>query len=161
MHFIFLSPCLSPHCLSISSFFLHRPIADLHEPSRHRLIAVELTHFSLSSLFSSIWLVFRLCVSGCTCVSGLSALCFGLFSALCFGLCLGCAGFLFWAWVSVLVCWFFGLLFLLFLTSFDGHGGVVFVQWFLWVLWWLWLYVGGWMKYYFIVVFILFYYIKS
>ena len=104
MHFIFLSPCLSPHCLSISSFFLHRPIADLHEPSRHRLIAVELTHFSLSSLFSSIWLVFRLCVSGCTCVSGLSALCFGLFSALCFGLCLGCAGFLFWAWVSVLVC---------------------------------------------------------
>ena len=89
--FILLSPCLSPHYLSISSFFLHRPIdpsfflhrsiADLHEPSHHRPIvidpcsAADLTHFSLSSLF----LAFRLCVLGCAHVSGL---CFGL--CLCF-----------------------------------------------------------------------------
>ena len=142
MHFIFLSPCLSPHCLSISSFFLHRSIADLHKPSHHKPIVAELTHFSLSSLFSS----FRLCVSGCTCVSGLSALCFGLcvsgytcVLALCFGLCLGCAGLLFGAWLSVWVCWFFCVLFLLFVTSFDGPGRVVVVQWFLWVWYWLWL----------------------
>ena len=65
--------------------------------------------------------------------------------------------------------WFFCFLFFFwfFFTGFDGHGRVVVVQWFLCVLWWLWLWlwlwlcVGGWMKYYFIVVFILFYCIKS
>ena len=88
--FILLSPCLFPHCLSISSFFLHRPfflpqrpIANLHKPSRHRPItidprsAADLTHFGLSSLFLVFRavLVFWLCVLGCAYVS---ALCFGL-----------------------------------------------------------------------------------
>ena len=64
------------------------------------------------------------------------------------------------AWVSVWLCWFFGVFVLFFFTGFDGHRRVVVVQWFLWVWWWLWWCVGGWMKYYFIVVFILFYCIK-
>ena len=60
-------------------------------------------------------------------------------------------------WVSVLLCfsiwlcWFFCFLFFFFFTSFDGHGGVVVVQWFLWDWWLLWWCVGSWMKYYFIV----------
>ena len=122
--FILLFSCPSPHCLSISSFFLHRPfflpqrpIANLHEPSRHRPItidprsAADLTHFGLSSLFLVFRavLVFWLCVLGCAYVS---ALCFGL--------------------------WFF-YFFFFFFTGFDGHGGAVVVQWFLWVWWWLWL----------------------
>ena len=94
--FILLSSCPSSHCLSISSFFLHRPfflpqrpIANLHEPSRYRPITIDprlgadLTHFDLSSLFSVFRavLVFWLCVLGCAYVS---ALCFGL--GFCFGL---------------------------------------------------------------------------
>ena len=145
LHFILLSSCLSPHCLSISSFFLHTPIADLHEPNCHRPIAADLTHLGLSSLFSA----FRVCVSGYACVL-----------SLCFGLCL-CFKFVFRAWVSIWLCWFFCFLFLFFFTGFDGHDGIVVVQWFSWVWWWLWLCVGSWMKYYFILVFILFYCVKS
>ena len=37
------------------------------------------------------------------------------------------------ACVSVWLCWFFCFLFLFFFTGFDGHGGVMVVQWFLWV----------------------------
>ena len=62
------------------------------------------------------------------------------------------AGFLFQAWVSIWLCWFFCFIFLFFFTGFDGHSEVVVVQWFLWVWWWLWLCVGSWMKYYFIVL---------
>ena len=155
MHFILLSSYLSHQCLSISSFFLHRPIADLHKPNCHKPIAanprsaVDLNHLCLSSLFST----FRLVFSGCAYVS---ALCFGL--CLCFGFMFR-TGFLFQAWVSIWLCWFFCFLFLFFFTGFDGHSGVV--QWFLWVWWWLWLCVSGWMKYYFIIVFILFYCVKS
>ena len=129
--FILLSLCPSPYCLSISSFFLHRtfflpqrPIADLHEPSRHKPIttnprsAANLTHFGLSSLFSA----FRLCVLGCACVL---ALCFGL--CLCFGFVFR-ARFLFRAWVCVSGCDFSTFSFLFFFTGFDGHGGVVVVQ---------------------------------
>ena len=58
-------------------------------------------------------------VSGCACVL-----------ALCFRLCL-CFGFVFRAVIF--------LLFFFFFTGFDGHSGVVVVQWFLWVWWWLWL----------------------
>ena len=64
-------------------------------------------------------------VSSCACVL---ALCFRL--CLCFGFVFR-AGFLFRAVIF--------LLFFFFFTSFDGHGGVVVVQWFLWVWWWLWL----------------------
>ena len=39
----------------------------------------------------------------------------------------GCAS------VSVWLCWFFCFLFLFFFTGFDGHCGVMVVQWFLWV----------------------------
>ena len=72
LHFILLSSCLSPHCLSIFSFFLHRPITDLHEPSCHKPIAADpclttdLIHLGHSSLFSP----FQLCVSSCAYVSG-------------------------------------------------------------------------------------------
>ena len=97
--FFILSYFHSPFSVSLSSLPLHlfflppqtyrpfflprRPIADLHNPNRHRPIAADprsaadLTHFSLSSLFSA----FRFCVLSCACVS---ALCFGLW--LCFGL---------------------------------------------------------------------------
>ena len=115
--FIFYSFLHSPFSISLFSLPLHlfflppkthrpfflpqRPIADLHEPSRHKPIAVDphlaadLTHFGLFSLFS----VFRFCVSGCACVS---ALCFGFefWACLCFGFVFR-AGFLFWAWVSM------------------------------------------------------------
>ena len=156
-------------------------ITDLHEPSRHRPIAADphsatnLTHFGLSSLFSAFWL----CVSGCACVL---ALCFGL--CLCFGFVFFRLGlcfelwffcFLFFSSSLVLMCTaglclcfsvdFSAFFFLFFFTGFDRHCGVVVVQWFLWVWWWLWLWlwlcVGGWIKYYFIVVFILFYCVKS
>ena len=110
---IFYSFLHSPFSVSLSSLPLHlfflppqthrpfflpqRPIVDLHKPSRHKPVAADprlaadLTHFSLSSLFSafqfcvSAVLVFWLCVSGCACVL---ALCFGLacVSDLCFGL---------------------------------------------------------------------------
>ena len=131
----FILSCFhSPLIVSLSSlplhlFFLpHRPITDLHEPSRHRPIAAnprsatDLTHFGLSSLFSAFWLYVSgySCVSGCACVS-----------ALCFRLCL-CFGFVFQAWVSVFVfglvlcfeLWFFCFLFLFFFTGFDGHSRV-------------------------------------
>ena len=151
---------VSPSLLSSStnpSFFLHIPIINLHEPNHHRPIAAnprsatDLTHLSLSSLFST----FRLCVSGCACVS---ALCFGM--CLCFEFVFK-AGFLFQAWVSIWLCWFFCFLFLFFFIGFDGHDGVLVVQWFLWIWCWLWLCIGGWMKYYFIVMFILFYCVKN
>ena len=43
----FHSPCLSPHCLSISSFFLHRPSLHRrsHKPSRHRPFCFALHSF--------------------------------------------------------------------------------------------------------------------
>ena len=43
----FHSPCLSPHCLSISSFFLHRPSLHhrSHKPSRHRPFRFALHSF--------------------------------------------------------------------------------------------------------------------
>ena len=95
LHLFFLPP--QTH----RPFFLpQRPIVDLHKPSRHKPVAADprlaadLTHFSLSSLFSafqfcvSAVLVFWLCVSGCACVSGLLVF---------------RAGFLFRAWVSVFV----------------------------------------------------------
>ena len=72
-----LSSSTNPQTLLSSS----QTITDLHEPSCHRSIAadpclaVDLTHFDLSSLF----LAFRLCVSSCAYVL---ALCFGL--CLCF-----------------------------------------------------------------------------
>ena len=82
--------------------------------------AANLTHFSLSSLFSA----FQVCVLGCACVS---ALYFGL------GFCFG-HGFRFlFRTRFVFRLWFFCFLFLFFFTGFDGHGGVVVVQWFLWV----------------------------
>ena len=65
------------------------------------------------------------------------------------------------AWVSIWLCWFFWVFVLFFFTSFDRHGGIMVMQWFLWIWWWLWWCVDGWMKYYFIVVFILFYCVKS
>ena len=94
----------SPQTLLSSSpqthrpFFLpQRPIADLHESSRHRPVAVDprsttdLTHFGLYSLFSA----FRFCVSGCACVS--AALCFGFVYRACL-----CFGFVFRAgWICV------------------------------------------------------------
>ena len=120
---------VSPSLLSSStnpSFFLHIPIINLHEPNHHRPIAAnprsatDLTHLSLSSLFST----FRLCVSGCACVS---ALYFGL------GFCFE-HGFRFlFRTRFVFRLWFFCFLFLFFFTGFDGHGGVVVVQWFLWI----------------------------
>ena len=70
------------------------------------------------------------------------------------------SGFLFCSSSLVWLCWFFWVFVLFCFTGFDGHGGVVVVQWFLWVWWWLWWCVDGWMKYYFIVVFILFYCVK-
>ena len=72
-----LSSSTNPQTLLSSS----QTITDLHEPSCHRSVAadpclaVDLTHFDLSSLF----LAFRLCVSSCAYVL---ALCFGL--CLCF-----------------------------------------------------------------------------
>ena len=147
LHLFFLPP--QTH----RPFFLpHTPIVDLHELNHHRHIAADprliadLTHFGLSSLFPA----FRLCVLGCVCVLGcacVSALCFGL--CLCFGFVFQ-ARFLFRAWVSLLFqarfvfrLRFFCFLFLFFFTGFDGHSGVVVVQWFLWVWWCLWLCVGG------------------
>ena len=113
-------------------------------------------------------------------IFGISVLCFEL--CLCFGfvflvvlvfracLCFEFvfqAGFLFRAWVSVFVLgWVcvlgcdFSAFFFFLLHWFWWAWRVVVVQWFLWVWWWLWLCVGGWMKYYFIVVFILFYCVK-
>ena len=83
-------------------------------------------------------------------------------------------------WISLLLCfpiwlcWFFCFLFFFFFTGFDGHGGIVVVQWFLWDWWLLRWCVGSWIKYYFIVdvfvgsviyyfivMFILFYCVKS
>ena len=151
--FIFYSFLHYPFSVSLSSlpfhlfflppqthrpFFLpQRPIVDLHEPSRHRPVAVDprsatdLTHFGLYSLFST----FRFCVSSCACVS---ALCFGLacVSNLCFGLhgfVFG-AGFLFRAWVSV--CGFD-----VWVTRFEFGGfrrlAVGFGVW-LWLILWMW-----------------------
>ena len=69
---------------------------------------------------------------------------------------------------------FSAFIFFFFFTGFDGHGGIVVVQWFLWDWWLLWWCVGSWIKYYFIVdvfvdsviyyfivMFILFYCVKS
>ena len=127
--------CLSPHCLSISSFFLYRPTDPsffLRDPSPPTWpISASLLYFRHFGFVFRAVLVFRLCVSSCACVSGL---------------------FVFWAVIFLLSFFFF-------FTGFDGHGG-------------LWLCndfygfdggcgcVGGWMKYYFIVVFILFYCVK-
>ena len=109
--FIFYSFLQYPFSVSLSSVPLHlfflphhrpfflpqRPIADLHESSRHRPVAVDprsttdLTHFGLYSLFSA----FRFCVSGCACVS--AALCFGFVYRACL-----CFGFVFRAgWICV------------------------------------------------------------
>ena len=80
LHLFFLPP--QTH----RPFFLpQRPILNLHEPSRHRPIAADLTHFGLSSLFSTFWI----CVSSYACV--LSCACV---STLCFELCL-CFDFVF------------------------------------------------------------------
>ena len=110
--FIFCSFLHYPFSISLSSLPLHlfflppqthkpfflpqRPIADLHEPSRHKPVAVDprsatdLTYFGLYSLFSA----FRFCVSGCACVS---ALCFGFVYRACL-----CFGFVFRAgWICV------------------------------------------------------------
>ena len=88
--FILLSLCLSPHCLSVSSFFLHRPfflphrpIADLHKPNHHRPIARRPTLSRQPDPFQPLFSIF-----------GVSSLCFGFVFR---------AGFLFWAWVSVFV----------------------------------------------------------
>ena len=110
--FIFYSFLHYPFSVSLSSVPLHlfflppqthrpsllpqRPIADLHESSCHKAVAVDprsatdLTHFSLYSLFSA----FRFFVSGCAYVSAYVSACV---SDLCFGL----GGFVFQAWVSV------------------------------------------------------------
>ena len=167
-----LSSSTNPQTLLSSS----QTITDLHEPSCHRSIAadpclaVDLTHFDLSSLF----LAFRLCVSSCVYVL---ALCFGLclcfsfffrdgfmFRAMIFLLFFFSSSLVLMGMVGLYLCFsvdFSAFFFLFFFTGFDGHDGVVFVQWFLWVWWWLWLWVGGWMKYYFIVVLILFYCVKN
>ena len=99
LHLFFLPP--QTH----KPFFLpQRPIANLHEPSRHRTIVVkplsttDLTHFGLYSLFRRFSFVFRAALVFWLCVSSLlvcSDLCFGL-GGLVFR-----AGFLFRAWVSV------------------------------------------------------------
>ena len=136
LHLFFLPP--QTH----RPFFLpQRPILNLHEPSRHRPIAADLTHFGLSSLFSTFWICVSsyACVLSCACVS---TLCFEL--CLCFdfvfqvvlvfqlcvlgyayvsGLCFGHGfQFLFRAVIFLLSFFFF------FFTSFDGHNGVVVVQ---------------------------------
>ena len=94
LHLFFLPP--QTH----KPFFLpQRPIANLHEPSRHRTIVVkplsttDLTHFGLYSLFRRFSFVFRaalvfwLCVSSLLvfriCVLGWVDLCFKL--GFCFG----------------------------------------------------------------------------
>ena len=88
LHLFFLPP--QTH---IPFFLSQRPIADLHEPNCHRPVAanprsaVDLTHFGLSSLFST----FRFCVSNYACVSALCfelCLCFSFVfrACLCFGL---------------------------------------------------------------------------
>ena len=89
-----LSSSTNPQTLLSSS----QTITDLHKPNCHRSIAadpclaVDLTHFDLSSLF----LAFRLCVSSCAYVL---ALCFGL--CLCFSFFFG-DGFMFWAMIFLL-----------------------------------------------------------
>ena len=112
LSFIILSPSLSPHCLSISSFFLHKPtdpsfflrdpspiytslaatdpsLSTHVQPSTWPISASILYFRRFSFVFQAV-LVFQLCVS---------ALCFGLarVSNLCFEL----GGFVFRAWVSV------------------------------------------------------------
>ena len=90
--YIFYSSCISfsflhvfllvtsPSLLSSStnpSFFLYRPIADLHEPSRHKPIATDprsttnVTHLGPFSLSSTFWV----CVLSWVFVSGMG---FGL-----------------------------------------------------------------------------------
>ena len=79
--------CLSPHCLSISSFFLHRPTDPsffLRDPSPICTspattnpspptwpISASLLYFRHFGFVFRAVLVFRLCVSSCACVSGL------------------------------------------------------------------------------------------
>ena len=111
-----LSSSIDPQTL-LSSLETYCWSAQAQLPQTHRCWPT----FGLSSLFSAFWL----CVLSCACVL---ALCFRL--CLCFGFVFR-AGFLFRAVIF--------LLFFFFFTSFDGHGGVVVVQWFLWVWWWLWL----------------------
>ena len=84
---------------SFASFFLHRSITDLHEPSCHRPIVTDPRSAAdpCWPILASILCFWRLC------------LCFGVDFGLSFRLCL-CfrfvfwAGFLFCAWVSVWVC---------------------------------------------------------
>ena len=137
--FILLSLSLSPHCLSISSFFLHKPTDPsffLRDPS---LICTSpattnpspLTHvrpptWPISASFLYFWrfrfvfravLVFRLCVSSLLvfqiCVSG-----WVFVSGMGFGFCF---------WLSLCFGLWFFCFFFFFFTGFDGHSGVVVV----------------------------------
>ena len=116
LSFIILSPSLSLQCLSISSFFLHRPtdpsfflkdpspicmspVATKPSPSTHVRpptwpISASILYFRRFGFLFRAVLMFRLCVSGCAYVSAYVSACV---SDLCFGL----GGFVFQAWVSV------------------------------------------------------------
>ena len=137
-----LSSSIDPQTL-LSSSETYCWSAQAQLPQTHR----RRPTFGLSSLFSAFWL----CVSSCACVS---ALCFRL--CLCFGL-----GFYFGHGFRFLFRARFVFQTVIFLLFFFSSSLVLMGMAGLWLCNDFYGFDDGWMKYYFIVVFILFYCVKS